>query len=61
MSKLVVETNQSKSYSSPSAALQDEGYQQVDNAIFEKNGKKYKLESYDHFNATIYSITLQDA
>ena len=59
MPTLKVETDQSKTYFKPSDALVDQGFSQRDE-IFRKDGKPYTIESYDHFNTTIYSVTLKE-
>lgn len=61
MAQITVKTNESKSYMSFINALSDEGYYQVGPKTFRKDGKDYEFVSYDHFNTTIYSVTLQEA
>ena len=59
MPTLKIETDQSKSYFKPSDAVVDQGFSQRDD-VFSKDNKSYKIKSYDHYNTTIYSVTLRE-
>lgn len=59
MQDLKVETNQAKAYFTPADAVTDQGFEQK-GEVFTKDGKDYKIKSYDHFNTTIYSVTLKE-
>ena len=60
MPDLKLETDQTKTYFKPADAVTYQGFGQHDD-VFTKNGKDYKIQSYDHFNTTIYSVTLKEA
>lgn len=55
---LKLETNQAKTYFKPADAVTDKGFGQKDD-VFIKEGKEYKIKEYDHFNTTIYSVTME--
>lgn len=42
-------------------ALEDNGYEQVDDTTYTKKGKKYKFVSVEKFNTWIYHIILEEA
>ena len=56
---LNISTDQSKAYFNPADAVTDKGFGRMDDVFF-KDGKNYKIKSYDHFNTTIYSVTLKE-
>lgn len=58
-----VKTDEAKSYLHPQDAIADQGYsvrETRDGLVAEKDGKKYSVESYDHYNTTVYSVNLKE-
>lgn len=61
MKNLKVKTDETKNYFTPADALVDQGYsvRETRNGLkASKDGVDYRVASYDHFNTTVYSVTL---
>ena len=61
MPTITVKTDETKSYLRVDQALEDQGFDVKETRTgltADKDGKSYAVESYDHYNTTIYGVKL---